>query len=75
MYRKRNARRKSGYPCCPCHIRYKYVRMRLEFLNRLVKRKKYKLDVNKVTGENRGSRSTRRLRGKKYFSAEGKSFK
>lgn len=39
-------------------------------LYKLVKSKKYELEVNKVARENRGARSTRRLQGKKHFSAE-----
>lgn len=39
-------------------------------LLKLVKTKKYELEVNKVARENRGSRSTRRLIGKKHYSAE-----
>ena len=39
-------------------------------LSKLVKSKKYELEVNKVARENRGSRSTRRQQGKKHFSAE-----
>ena len=39
-------------------------------LSKLVKSKKYELEVNKVARENRGSRSTRRLQGKVHFSAE-----
>jgi hypothetical protein len=37
---------------------------------KLVKSKKYELEINKQARENRGSRNTRRLTGKKHFSAE-----
>ena len=39
-------------------------------LSKLVKSKKYELEVNKLARENRGSRSTRRSQGKKHYSAE-----
>ncbi len=40
-------------------------------LSKIIKQKKYELEVNKVARENRGSRSTRRLHGgKKHYSQE-----
>ncbi len=39
-------------------------------ISKLVKSKKYELEANKVARENRGSRSTRRLHGKKHYSAD-----
>ncbi len=39
-------------------------------LSRIIKQKKYELEVNKQARENRGSRNTRRLQGKKHYSAD-----
>jgi hypothetical protein len=39
-------------------------------ISKLVKSKKYELEANRVARENRGSRSTRRLHGKKHYSAD-----
>lgn len=39
-------------------------------IHKLVKSKKLELEANKVARENRGARSTRRLHGRKHYSAD-----
>ncbi len=39
-------------------------------LTKVIKQKKYELEVNKAARENRGSTRTRRLQGKKHYSAD-----